>query len=123
MEKRIKKVEDLRIWQAGHRLALEIYRLRKKFPKEELYNLTSQITRAAVSVPANITEGFYRETTKELIRFLYNARGSIGEVIYYLALAKDLDYIKKKEYQLLRTRYEELAKSVNALIRSLRKKL
>lgn len=123
MEKRIKQVEDLRIWQAGHELVLDIYRLRKKFPKEERYSLTSQITRAAVSVPANITEGFYRETTKEFIRFLYNARGSIGEVIYYLVLAKDLGYIKEKEYQLLRKRYEELAKSVNALIKSLRKKL
>lgn len=123
MDNKVKQVEDLRVWQEGHALVLETYKLKKKFPKEEIYILVPQIIRAAISVPANITEGFYRNTTKEFIQFLYVARGSIGEVIYYLALAKDLKYIDEQTYQSLRERYNNLAKSINALIRSLKQKL
>lgn len=123
MKTEVRQVEDLRVWQEGHTLALEIYKLKKKFPKEEIYILVPQIVRAAISVPANITEGFYRNTTKEFIQFLYVARGSIGEVVYYLALAKDLKYINEQTYQSLRERYNNLAKSINALIKSLKQKL
>lgn len=123
MKNKIKQIEDLRIWQEGHSLVLEIYELKKKFPKEEVHVLVPQIIRAAISVPANITEGFNRNTTKEFTQFLYIARGSIGEVIYYLFLAKDLKYIDVQTYHSLRGRYNELGKSINALIKSLKKKI
>ena len=122
MSDKIKRFEDLRIWQEGHRLVSEIYKLVRKFPKEEKFILISQLLRASISIPANIVEGFYRNTTKELIQFLYTFRGSAGEVIYYLMLSKDLNYISEYDYKRLRNDYELLAKSINALINSLKKK-
>ena len=122
MSDKIKRFEDLRIWQEGHRLVSEIYKLVRKFPKEEEFILISQLLRASISIPANIVEGFYRNTTKELIQFLYTFRGSAGEVIYYLMLSKDLNYISEYDYKRLRNDYELLAKSINALINSLKKK-
>lgn len=94
---KVKRFEDLRVWQVSHKLTLEIYRITKAFPKEELYGLVAQLRRAASSVPANIAEGYYRHTTKELIKFLYNARGSAGEVTYFLILSRDLKYISDKK--------------------------
>jgi four helix bundle protein len=70
MRSKVKQVEDLRVWQEGHTLVLGIYKLKKKFPKVEIYILVPQIIRAAISVPANIAEGFYRNTTKEFIQYL-----------------------------------------------------
>jgi four helix bundle protein len=122
MLNKIKKFEDLRIWKESHALTIEIYKITKGFPKSELYGLTSQLRRASSSVSANIVEGFYRNTTKELIQFLYTSRGSVGEVIYFLQLSKDLNYITKNNYKSLRDRYEKLARSINALINSLKKK-
>ena len=122
MSDKIKRFEDLRIWQESHRLVSEIYKLVRKLPKEEKFILISQLLRASISIPANIVEGFYRNTTKELIQFLYTFRGSAGEVIYYLMLSKDLNYISEYDYKRLRNDYELLAKSINALINSLKKK-
>lgn len=122
MVNKITTFEDLRIWQVSHRLALDIYTLTRAFTKQELYGLTSQLRRAAASVPANIVEGFYRNTTKELLLFLFNARGSAGEVIYFLVLSKDLGYIDEEQYITLKREYEDLIKSINALISSLKKK-
>ncbi len=122
MVSKITTFEDLRIWQVSHKLTLDIYKLTRVFPKDELYGLISQLRRAASSVPANIVEGFYRNTTKELILFLFNARGSGGEVICFLVLAKDLGYINNKQYIKLREEYENLIRSINALISSLKKK-
>lgn len=122
MTKKITRFEDLRIWQKSHGLAIEIYQLTRKFPKDETYGLISQLRRVSLFVPANIVEGFYRNTTKELVQFLFHARGSAGEVIYFLVLAKDLKYISNKQYLELRERYESLIKSINALIGSLKKR-
>lgn len=121
-EMKIQKFEDLRIWQESHRLTIEIYKLTSRFPKEEIYGTTSQLRRCSSSVPANISEGYYRDTTKELIKFLFNARGSAGEVTYFLILALDLKYINNDEYQALRSDYEKRLASISALINKLRKK-
>jgi four helix bundle protein len=99
--KSYQKVEEVPVWEKSHELALEIYKFTRIFPKSEIYGITSQLRRAAVSVPANISEGFYRGTHKQLIQFLYNSRGSLGEVVYYLRLAKDLGYLNAEEYKLL----------------------
>ncbi len=121
MAGKIKKYEDLRIWKEGHQLTIEVYRLTSKFPQEEKFGIISQLRRSASSIPANIVEGFYRNTTKELIQFLYNSRGSTGEVIYFLTLSKDLNIIPATKYKEIRDRYENLARSINALINSLKK--
>lgn len=119
---KITKFEQLRVWQISHDLTIKIYLLTKKIPKDELYGITSQIRRAASSVPANIVEGFYRDTTKELIKFLFNARGSAGEVCYFLILLKDLEYITENDFVSLKNQYESLLKQISALVNSLRKK-
>ena len=119
---KVKRFEDLKVWKISHELVLEIYIITRGFPKEELYGLATQLRRAAASVPSNIVEGYYRHTTKELIKFLYNARGSAGEVAYFLILSNDLEYISKKEYEELRKRYEALLRSISAMINSLSKK-
>lgn len=121
-KKKVKKFEDLEVWQLGHHLSLETYKFTNAFPKDELYGLTSQIRRASVSVPANIVEGYYRGSTKELVRFLYMSRSSCGEVIYFLLLTKDLGYISEDKYEKLKEDYSLLIKKISAMINSLKNK-
>lgn len=106
----------LKIWERSHELALHVYKLSSKFPKEETYALTSQIRRSATSVPANIVEGQSRKTQKEYVQFLYNARGSLEETRYFLLLAKDLLYISNEIYFDLEGNYEEVSRMLNSLI-------
>ena len=87
------------VWQKSHELALRIYEITKGFPKDELFGLTSQIRRAAVSIPSNIVEGKARGSNKDYNRFLMIARGSLEEVKYQLLLAKDLKYIDEQNYK------------------------
>ena len=89
----------LKVWQETHRLVLEIYKVTFSFPKSETYGLVDQLKRAAYSVPANIVEGQSRNTTKEYLHFLYNARGSLEEARYHLLLAKDLGYLALDRYE------------------------
>jgi four helix bundle protein len=81
---KIQKVEDLIVWQKAHQLVLAIYKATKTFPKDEMYGIVSQIRRAAVSVPANISEGFRRRTKADKQRFLTIAHGSLEETRYFL---------------------------------------
>lgn len=121
MPNKYKSFEEIPVWKISHRLALEIYRIVKKFPLSERFILISQLIRAALSIPANIAEGFYRNTTKELLNFLYISRGSCGEVTYYLILAKDLHYISDQEFSSLKASCEDISKQLSAWIRSLKK--
>lgn len=84
--------QDLIVWQKSHQLVLSVYRLSKLFPREELYGLTSQFRRAAISVPANIAEGFKKRGRADKVRFMNIAEGSLEECRYYLILTKDLCY-------------------------------
>lgn len=84
--------KDLIVWQKAHEFVLQVYELTKAFPKTEQYGLTSQIRRAAVSIPANIAEGFKKRGKADKARFLNIAQGSIEECRYYLILAGDLKY-------------------------------
>jgi len=118
--KKIISFEDLEIWQLSHKLCVLIYKITKKYPNSELYTLVSQLRRAAISIPANIVEGYYRNTTKELIQFLYHSRGSCGEVIYFLILSRDLKYISYEDYNELRDEYNILIRKITAMINSLR---
>jgi len=110
MEEGIKRFKDLRIWQKGIEVVTDIYTLTKKFPKEELYGLTSQIRRSAISIPSNIAEGFRRYHNKEYKQFLYIALGSCAELETQIAIARMLKYItEEKETELI----EKLDKVIN----------
>src|SRR5216110_22817 len=90
--------EDLLVWQKAHRWVLSIYKLTKKFPREELFGPTSQLRRAAVSVPANIAEGFKRRGKADKARFYNTSQASLEECRYYLILGRDLEYTKTSTF-------------------------
>jgi four helix bundle protein len=87
-----KRFEQLIVWQKAHQFVLGVYRFTDNFPRAEIYGLTSQLRRAAVSIPANIAEGFKKRGRADKVRFLNIAQGSLEECRYYLILAKDLNY-------------------------------
>jgi len=91
------RFEDVGIWQKVHDFVLAVYRLTESFPKHELYGLTSQLRRAAVSIPANFAEGFGKATKPDKLRYYGISQGSIEECRYYLILAKDLGYGNTQE--------------------------
>jgi len=84
--------QDLIVWQKAHQFVLDIYIFTRRFPKEEMYGLTSQFRRSAVSIPANIAEGFKKKGRADKVRYLNIAQGSLEESRYYLILANDLGY-------------------------------
>ena len=102
-----KSFEDLIVWQKAHQLVLYVYKVTKDFPKNEIYGLTSQLRRAAVSVPANIAEGFKKRGKPDKARFMNIAQGSLEECRYYFILARDLGYIDIRELML---KLEEVSK-------------
>jgi four helix bundle protein len=84
--------KDLIVWQKAHQFVLDIYKMTEIFPKTEVYGLTSQLRRAAISIAANIAEGFRKRTDKDKARFYNIAQGSLEECHYYLILSQDLKY-------------------------------
>ena len=84
--------QDLIVWQKAHQFVLSVYRLSQDFPRQEIYGLTSQFRRAAISVPANIAEGFKKKGRLDKVRFMNIAQGSLEECRYYLILTRDLSY-------------------------------
>ncbi len=95
MRKPAQSFMDLIVWKKAHVFVLQIYAATRGFPKEELYGLTSQFRRAAVSIPANIAEGFRKQSVPDKARFLNISEGSLEECRYYLILAHDLGYLDK----------------------------
>jgi four helix bundle protein len=102
-----KSFEQLIVWQKAHQFVLGVYRFTDAFPRSEIYGLTSQLRRAAVSIPANIAEGFKKRGRPDKVRFLNIAQGSLEECRYYLILAKDLNYGETTQ---LSSRLEEISK-------------
>lgn len=109
---------DLKCWQKAFDLSLAIYSVTRTFPKEETFGLTSQLRRASVSVVSNIAEGKGRNSEKELVRFLANARGSLFELETQVALSQRLGYIIQDESTKLLAQISETGKLVNGLIRA-----
>jgi four helix bundle protein len=111
-----KTFEDLLVWKKAHSFVLTVYRLTETFPKHEIFGLTSQFRRAAVSIPANIAEGFRRYGTSDKVRFFNIAQTSVEECRYYLILVKDLEYADVEEaYSII----QEVSKMLEAYIRSI----
>jgi four helix bundle protein len=109
------KFQDLIVWQKAHALVLSIYRLTVSYPKNELFGLTSQMRRAAVSVPANIAEGFKRKGRPDKARILNIAEASLEELRYYLILCKDLGYLTREDAS---PKAEEIARMLSAYSRT-----
>jgi four helix bundle protein len=112
--------KELKVWQESHQLVMRIYEITSFFPKTEIYGLVDQLKRASYSVPANIVEGQSRNTTKDYLHFLYNARGSLEETRYFLVLSKDLGFLTEDRYGDLENRYSIVSKMLNKLIGSLK---
>jgi four helix bundle protein len=110
----------LRAFELADEVALLVYQVTSGFPREELYGLTSQIRRAAVSVSSNIVEGCARDSQTEYIRFLYIAFGSLRELHYQLDLSKRLGFLSNQDSSLIEPKIVETEKVLNALIRALR---
>ena len=119
-KKKINSFQDLLVWKEAHQFVIQIYPISGSFPSSEKYGLTDQLRRAAVSIPANIAEGMGRSSKKELIQYLYIARGSLQECQYYLILALDLKYISSESYNHLKTQLDTLGRMMNGFIKSLK---
>ena len=114
-----KGFRELKVWQRGYEMTLEIYQLTKKFPSSEQHGMISQMRRAATSVPANISEGYERNSKKEYLHFLNIARGSLSELETFMLLAKDLKYINEEQFSSVEEIRVETVKMLKGLIKSL----
>ena len=113
----------LKAFELADQLVVDVYLATRSFPREEIYGLTSQMRRTAVSVAANIVEDCGRETIKEYIHFLNIAFGSLRELGYYFELSMRLGFIEEKQAESLNKKYDETARVLSGLISSLRAKL
>ena len=116
--RKIKSFTDLNAWKEGHKLVLMIYNITKTFPKEEIFGLTSQIRRCAVSITSNIAEGFSRQSYKEKLQFYSIALGSTTELQNQLLILKDINYITKEQFQDIAEQSVKVHKIINGLIKS-----
>jgi len=117
----VKSFEDLEVWQKSRALTLRIYEIANHFPKDEVYGITSQIKRAALSVPANIAEGFGRYHFLDKAKFYLNARGSLYELKSHLLIATELRFLKQSDAADLLQAIDQLALQLNNLINATRK--
>ena len=111
-----KSFKDLVVWQKAHQLVLGVYKATKDFPKEEIFALTSQFRRSAVSVAANIAEGFKKKSPADKLRFLNISQGSLSETEYYLLLSQDLSYNKM---ELLMDQASEVGKLLESYMKAI----
>lgn len=111
--------EDLDAWQAAHEFTLAVYRATDSFPRRELFGIVAQMRRSAVSVPANLAEGFGRRSQKELLRFCRISDGSLQETRYLLRLAADLGYYHADGYHALRKKADRVGSLLGGLSRHL----
>lgn len=116
----VKTFQDLKVWQKAHQLVLEIYKITSSFPENEKYGLISQMRRAAVSVPANLAEGFKRQSNRDFAHFVNISAASLEEVRYHLLLSSDLEYMDALKKVVLEENCDEVARMLYALQRHLK---
>jgi four helix bundle protein len=112
--------KNLKIWERSHALTLDVYKLTRLFPKEELYGLTSQMRRCAASIGANIAEGTCRGGDADFARFIQIATGSASELEYHTLLARDLALLQTSDYERLSTQTQEVKRMLTSLLQKLR---
>ncbi len=115
----MKDFRTLEVWKKAHQLTLQVYRVTKSFPKEEMYGLSSQMRRASSSIGANIAEGCGKRTDADFARYLQNAFGSASELEYLLLLASDLGFLKKTDHEELSAMTVDVKKMLAAFLRKL----
>ncbi|MBI4709991.1 MAG: four helix bundle protein [Nitrospirae bacterium] len=115
--------KDLEVWKKSHALVFKIYNAISSFPETERYALSNQLKRAAYSIPANIVEGHSRKSSKEFSQFLYQARGSLEELRYFLLLSKELDYLTQETFNELEKESQIVSKMLNGLLNSIKQKI
>jgi four helix bundle protein len=120
---RVDSFKDLIVWQKGIALVNEIYRVTRHFPKEELYGLTSQARRAAISVPTNVSEGWGRGTTKNYIQFLEISRGSLYELHTLIIISANQEFLNPEKCTEIEFTINEIGRILNALITKLESKI
>jgi four helix bundle protein len=116
----MKDFRDLKVWERGYKLTLQIYKIKSVFPREKMYGLTSQMRRSCASIPTNIAEGCGRSRDTELARFLEIAIGSASELEYLLLLSRDLGLIDEADFKLLITEATEVKKMLIFFFKSLK---
>ncbi|CAN5213983.1 four helix bundle protein [soil metagenome] len=114
---KLKGYKDLIVWQKSLQLVVDTYMVVGKFPKEELYSLTSQLKRCSVSVPSNIAEGWARGTDKQFVQFLNVARCSLAELETQIEIAKLLNFINAEDYKKITTSTDEIGRMINSLVK------
>jgi len=110
--------EEVEGWKVAHRMALEVYRVTEAWPRSERYELTSQIRRAALSIPSNIAEGLARHGPRELRRYLNISRGSLAELSYFLLFARDRGLLQQAEWAALDSLRAEVGRLTWGLLRA-----
>jgi len=115
----IKTYKDLKIWQKAIKLTIQIYKTIKKFPESEIYNLNIQIKKAVISIPSNIAEGYGRNSSKDYLRFLKIAMGSLFELQTQILISKELEYIDPNEYCELEGNMKEIERMTSSMIRKI----
>jgi four helix bundle protein len=115
---------QLKVYEKSYKSALAVYRMTERFPREEIYGMTSQIRKAATSIPLNIAEGYAkRESQKEFKRFITMALGSSDEMQVLLEFAKDLGYIDKEIYSRAKAEYQEISRMLNGMLRRVKSEI
>jgi four helix bundle protein len=114
---------ELKVWQLGMQLAKDVYLLTQQFPKHEIYGLSSQVQRAAVSIPANLAEGHAKDSTKEFLRHISIAQGSLAETETHLLLAESLNYVKPDSVASILDKCSEERRMLSGLRRRLKTRL
>lgn len=115
--------ESLNVWQEAHKFVMEVYGLTKNFPKDELFGLTAQFRRAAVSIAANIAEGYRKRSVADKLRFYNIAEGSADECRYYIILSRDLKHIPTDKYREIYEQINLVSKLLNAYCSGIRNNL
>jgi four helix bundle protein len=114
----MRNYRELQVWAKAHALTLKLYRLSRKFPREEIYGLTSQLRRAGMSIGANLAEGCGRRTSTELARFVRIALGSASELDYHLLLCRELAFMKPEDFEQSSRDLTEIRKMLTSFLAS-----